>query len=76
MENNLVNGKFESKGRSDLTNVPVSCVASKAKKMCYVACDDNVIRSYQLDSFEFDNVIYKTTQPINCLAISHDSTYL
>lgn len=56
--------------------MPVYCVASKTKKMCYVACDDNVIRSYHLDSFAFDNVIYKTTQPINCLAISYDSVYL
>lgn len=76
VENKLVNGKFESSDKADITNEPVYCVASKSTKRCYIACDDYVIRSYTLDSFEFEDVIFKTTQPINCLAINHDSTLL
>lgn len=76
VENTLVNGKFESKDKADITNEPVYCVSSKSSKKCYIACDDYVIRSYKLDSFEFEDVIFKATQPINCLALNHDSTLL
>ena len=76
VETKLVNGKFESSDKADITNEPVYCVASKSTKRCYIACEDYVIRSYKLDSFEFEDVIYKSTQPINCLAINHDSTTL
>ena len=69
-------GKVESSDVSSLTFEPIHCVSSKTREHCYIACNDNVIRACKLDSFEFVQVIMKTTQPIQWIAISHDSAFL
>ena len=76
MKHSILKDKIESQEVSNLDYEPVSCASSRERKRCYVACSDMVIRSYELDSFEFREVVGKMTQPIHFLAISADSRYL
>ena len=67
---------MESKDIASLSFEPVYSCSSKERKRCYIACTDNIIRACELDSFEFVEVVMKTTQPIQCIAVSHDPNYL
>ena len=69
-------GKVTSSEIANLTFEPVFCVSSKSRKRCYVACSDKKIIALELDSFDIKEVIMTSTQPIQYLAISHDSNYL
>ena len=69
-------GKVDSSEVSSLTFEPIHCVSSQSRGLCYIGCTDNIIRACKLDSFEFVQVIMKTTQPIQWLSVSHDSSHL
>lgn len=61
---------------SNLTFEPVTCTSSLLLKQCFIACSDNAIRSFELDTFEFREVVWNTTQSITCMDVSHDGKLL
>lgn len=76
MKHTFENGSVTSQEMSNLTFEPVCCTASAKLKRCYVACSDNAIRALELDTFEFREVVEKTTQTITSMDVSHHGNLL